>query len=223
VKTWLFPNEDSAAEWKKCAVFRRPDYHPSIAGKIDKGGPGGQAALQEAQKRGATRVLRVLGLPPDVTESDLASLSLPPGNRSHTYDGPTHLASGQAGLATEEFARWKWLEKIVIEDEEVVGFGDGGEPRKCAKIYTAGIKTAYLARGKIWKNYNRNGVVTGRSYGHVKVDFIKDECEGPLEELPPWVVVAGDDDLEMDLDLDMNLGKQVDLDVDEVLDVDSDE
>jgi len=194
-KTWLFPNEDSAAEWKKCAVFRRSDYHPSIAGKIDKGGPGGQATMAEAQKRGATRVLQVVGLPSDVTESDLAWLSLPPGNRSLLYDGLTHEASGQAGLSTEEFARWKWLEKIVIEDEEPVGFGDSGERRKTAKIYAAGVKTAYLARGKIWKKYNRNGAVVGKSSGgYVKVEFVKDECEGPLEELPPWVVVGGDDD-----------------------------
>jgi len=196
-KTWLFPNEDSASEWRKCAVFRRSDYHPSIAGKIDKGGPGGHVTMAEAQKRGATRVLLVTGLPPEVTESDLAWLSLPPGNRSLLYDGPTHLASGQAGLSTEEFARWKWLERIVVEDEEPIGFGDVGGPRKTAKIYTAGVKTAYLARGKIWKKYNRNGPVTVKSTGvQVKVDFMKDECEGPLEELPPWVVVGGDDDLD---------------------------
>ncbi|KAF8446601.1 hypothetical protein BGX38DRAFT_652794 [Terfezia claveryi] len=202
-KTWLFPNEDSAAEWKKCAVFRRSDYHPSIAGKIDKGGPGGQATMAEAQKRGATRVIQVNGLPPDVTESDLAWLSLPPGNRSLLYDGVTQEASGQAGLSTEEFARWKWLEKIVIEDEEPAGFGDGGERRKTARIYAAGVKTAYLARGKIWKKYNRNGAVIGKtSGGYVKVEFIKDECEGPLEELPPWVVVGGDDD-----DLDFGDGE----------------
>ena len=207
-KTWLFPNEDSAAEWKKCAVFKRSDYHPSIAGKIDKGGPGGQATMAEAQKRGATRVIQVTGLPPDITESDLAWLSLPPGNRSLPYEGLTHLASGQAGLSTEEFARWKWLEKIVIEDEEPTGFGDGGEPRKTAKIYAAGVKTAYLARGKIWKKYNRPGAVVGKSSGGwIKVEFIKDECEGPLEELPPWVVVGGDDD---DLDFGDGEGRSTD-------------
>ncbi|KAF8473280.1 hypothetical protein BDZ91DRAFT_714325 [Kalaharituber pfeilii] len=201
VKTWLFPNEDSASEWKKCAVFRRADYHPSIAGKIDKGGPGGPAVLQDAQKKGATRVLICTGLPYDVTETELARLSLPPGNRSLPYDGPTHLASGQAGLSTEEFARWKWIEKIVLEDE-VVRFDDREELRKTAKIYAACIKTAFLARSKIWKKYNRNGSLpTGKtSGGYVKVDFLRDECEGPLEELPPWVVVGGDDDSEVDAD-----------------------
>lgn len=195
VKTWLFANEDSAGEWRKSAVFRRSDYHPSIAGKIDKGGPGGQAQLADAQKRGATRVLLITGLPPDVTENDLAWLALPPGNRSLPYDGPTHLASGQASLSTEEFARWKWLERIVIEDEEQLGFGDGLERRKTAKIYTAGVKTAYLARGKIWKKYNKSGTMLGKSSGsYVKVEFLRDDCEGPLEELPPWVVVGGDDD-----------------------------
>jgi len=182
--------------------FRRPEYHPSIAGKIERAGPGGQASLQEALKKGATRALRVSGLPADVTESDLAFMSLPPGNRSRIYDGPTYLASGQAGLATEEFARWKWLEKIEIEDE-ILGFGDGTEPKKTALIYTAGIKTAFLARGKIWKKYNTRS--TGRGLiAHVKVEFIRDECNGPLEELPPWVVVAGDDDSEMDLSLDIS-------------------
>lgn len=200
VKTWLFPSEDSAAEWDKCAVFRRPEYHPSIAGKIERAGPGGQASLQEALKKGATRVLKVSGLPPDVTESDLAFMSLPPGNRSRVYEGPTHLASGQAGLATEEFARWKWLEKIELEDE-ILGFGEAAEAKKTALIYTAGVKTAFLARGKIWKKYNRT---TGRGLvSQVKVEFIRDECNGPLEELPPWVVVAGDDDSDLDLSLDI--------------------
>lgn len=201
VKTWLFPSEDSASEWLKCAVFRRHDYHPSIAGKIERAGPGGQASLQEALKKGATRVLRVSGLPPDVTESDLAFLTLPPGNRTRIYEGPTHLASGQAGLATEEFARWKWLEKVEIVDEI---FGFDGEPKKTALVFTAGVKTAYLARGKIWKHYNTRNPGRGLM-GHVKVEFVRDECNGPLEELPPWVVVAGDDDSDLDLSLDTGI------------------
>ena len=185
----------------KCAVFRRHDYHPSIAGKMERTGPGGQASLQEALKKGATRVLRVSGLPPDVTESDLAFLTLPPGNRTRIYEGPTHLASGQAGLATEEFARWKWLEKVEIV-EEMYGFDV--EPKKTALVFTAGVKTAYLARGKIWKHYNTRNPGRGLM-GHVKVEFVRDECNGPLEELPPWVVVAGDDDSDLDLSLDIGM------------------
>ncbi|KAI5809092.1 hypothetical protein DFH27DRAFT_250958 [Peziza echinospora] len=194
-KTFLFPTEDCAASWKKCAVLRRADYHPSIAGKIDKGGPGGVDDIENAVKsKGLRRVLVVSGLPSEITETELARLSMPPGSRSLTYEGPSHKASGQSILTTEEFARWKWIEKIVIEDDRVAGFGEGGPRKKVARIYLAGIKTAFLARKKIWNRFNRDdGASKKRKDPYVQVMFGQDECEGPLSEVPSWIGVIGDD------------------------------